>query len=199
MSYNSKEEKRREERNRKMIIDLVIAPLALLNDYLTESMNYLIASNLFLVLPLVLGSLSCFYVASLPPLESSQEANDEEKKNAVLQALNVMSMDHFAYTHSNDPAVQSIIQDLQKQHTFGIEKYKTGPFLPLTNLNFQNGKLYYEQDGETRSVASKIHEVRNQTKTRWINYLCFVKNDAPKEKPVFLKEYIQETHGLWFS
>ena len=90
-----------------MIIDFFVTPLGLLNDYVTEWVNSLVSSNVFFILPFVVGSLSCLYVAIFSSLEEQKDdLTDVSKKQAVLQALNIMSMDHFTYTHSNDTIVQ---------------------------------------------------------------------------------------------
>jgi len=93
------------------------------------------------------------------------------------------------------PIIQEELEELKKIYTFGIERWKGGPFLEFTDLTFTNGKLYCIRNNTKRSVAKCVEEAKRTTRPRWIHHLCFLQDGTA----VLFRDYLWEKHGLTFS
>ena len=82
----------------------------------------------------------------------------------------------YLLTKVDIPLIKEELLELKEAHTFGIQRWKNGPFVPFTDLTFTNGRLYCIHDGEKKSVAKVVADRKRTTKPRWIHHLCFLKD-----------------------
>ena len=135
------------------------------------------------------------YYESLNPKKLSVTENQTSQENPTNPENQTKE---YLLTKVDIPLIKEELLELKETHTFGIQRWKNGPFVPFTDLTFTNGRLYCIYNGEKKSVAKVVADRKRTTKPRWIHHLCFLK-DGKDGTPILFKEYLHTKHGLIFS
>jgi hypothetical protein len=141
------------------------------------------------------------FIGKLRTLQSMDPSYDSDPKQSDKDTTHTSpesTSKEYLLTKVDIPLIQEELLELKEAHTFGIQRWKHGPFIPFTDLTFTNGKLYCIVNGEKKSVAKVVADRKRTTRPRWIHHLCFLKN-GKDGSPILFKDHLQETHGLIFS
>lgn len=124
------------------------------------------------------------------PLDTPEEGSSPSEEGSPTEEIKERLLSKV-----DIPIIQEELEELKKNYTFGIQRWKDGPFLEFTDLTFTNGKLYCIRNNKKLSVAKCVEETKRTTRPRWIHHLCFLQDG----EPVLFRDYLWEKHGLTFS
>lgn len=129
------------------------------------------------------------------PVDEDTEKLEEECSTVEKEPEQERSKNEPIFTTVRNPLVKNALYSMKEGYTFGIERYRGGPFIELNFLLLQDGFLLCNFEGKIQSVQKVIEQVKATTRPRWIKHLCFIKDG----KPTLFKNYLRETENLMFS